>query len=214
MVKILQNKPLISAMMLGVLVLAFGLGFWQSHKQTFNPEDLNATVFNQPRIIEDFKLVNDQNKPYLNHNLLGHWTMMFFGFTHCPYVCPTTMSELNKTDELLSKQFRIKKPHVVMVSIDPERDTPAEMNKYVHSFNKAFEGVTGDIKEINHFAKNMDVLYMRTEDKKSDKNYNIDHSASIMLINPQGQLQAFFSMPYEAKDLVHSYIKITKHYSG
>src|SRR3990167_3203393 len=142
--------------------------------------------------IKNFHLTNNQGKAYTKDNLKNHWTMLFFGFTNCGMVCPTTMSELNKMYQILEKELpRDQLPQVVLISVDPERDSISRINEYVTAFNPHIIAVK-----------------MQVEGKEKN-NYTINHSAEIMLMNPDAKLQAFMSYPHKADQMVKDYKLIT-----
>lgn len=174
-----------------------------------------STIFNSPRSIQPFQLTDNQGKPFTEKSFEGHWTMVFFGFTHCAMICPTTMAELNKFYQILEKENYTPLPTVMMISVDPDRDSVERMNDYVHSFNKAFIGATGDKQEIDKLSRQMGVMYMRVASKnKKDKNYQIDHSAFIMLIDPNGKMHALFSSPHKAAEMASFYQEVTSKQQG
>jgi protein SCO1/2 len=170
----------------------------------------NATVFTQPRAIKPFKLQDDVGKPFTNANLIGHWSLLFFGFTNCAMICPTTMTELNKMYQLLEKETVKNLPQVVFISVDPERDTLKRIHDYVRSFNTNFVGATGDEKELAILAKQLGVMFMKLPNKENPKHYAVDHSAFAVLVNPKGQAYGIFSTPHEADDMAKNYKLITK----
>ena len=120
-----RNNRRTVVVLLAIVAGLFGL-YVQAIKssQKIDLTKLNATVLNNPRQISDFKLTDNTGQTFTQDSLRGHWTMMFFGFTRCPSICPTTMAELSKTYKQFAKDNVKDFPQVVMVSIDPERDTP------------------------------------------------------------------------------------------
>jgi protein SCO1/2 len=126
---------------------------------------------------------------------------VFFGFTHCPDVCPTTLARLAQ----VVKAANIPDLRVLLVSVDPERDTPELLERYVHAFNPNFLGVTGKPEDIQRFAKEFGVAIAKVDMGGGD--YTVDHSAVVTLLNRQGQRVALFTPPYEvapvAADLQH-----------
>lgn len=169
----------------------------------------NATVFLQPRVIAPFKLQDDTDKPFTNANLSERWSLLFFGFTHCAMICPTIMTELNKMYQLLEKDEVKGLPQVVFISVDPERDTVKRVHDYVRSFNPNFVGVTGDEKQIAALSKQMGAMYLKITNKDDPKNYDIDHSAFIMLVDPKGQMYGIFSSPHEAQTMAKNFKEMT-----
>ena len=167
-----------------------------------------ATILEPTRPLVDFKLLDNKNELFTKNDLLGHWTILFFGFTHCPGICPTTMTELAKVSQEM-KQMKATEPTYIMVSIDPQRDSPSRLNAYVKSFNPNFLGLTGSETEINKLMQDLNIVYIKTYNKQeTSAEYEIEHSGTLMLVNPQGELAAFFSMPHQSNLIALDLIKI------
>ena len=154
---------------------------------------------------------NNVNRKLIN-SLEGNWYMMFFGFIHCPAICPTTMAELNKFYQHVKQDAN--NPQVVFVSIDPERDDIARLKEYVTSFNSDFIGLTGKLDALQTLSKELGIMYMKMakQDKKQTGSYNIDHSGTILLFNPKAQLHAIFSMPHDGDSMAKDFNVIRKFY--
>lgn len=165
-------------------------------------QHLQATVLHKPRPVGPFQLKDITGQGFTERNLKGRWTFLFFGFTHCHAICPTTLAELAKTYRLLQDKHVSKLPHVLLVSLDPHVDGPTTLKKYVQSFHPKFSGVTGDIKQINRLTRQLGITYMHSKENK------IDHSGTIVLINPAGDVFAYFSMPHHAQSIANDYQKI------
>lgn len=204
-----RSTIIVSAIIVIIGVAAY-LNHWQRVK-AFNPAKLTATYFEQPRIVSDFVLQDQDGKPFTNDKLQGHWSILFFGFTNCGYICPTTMAMLGQTVEMMQQAHVRQLPEVVFVSVDPERDSIAEVKKYVQSFNPNFKGVRGDKAAVKQLAKEMAVVYLRAAKDADKKNYDINHSGTLMLINPKGQLQAIFSPPHKPETLAKDFAMIASH---
>ncbi len=169
---------------------------------------IDGVVLSKPRVISDFELTSDQGSMFTQNSLKGHWSLVFFGFTSCGYVCPTTLSALNQTYAQLKTQLPATSlPQVVMISVDPERDSVAHLHDYLAGFNAGFIGVRGSLQQTQALAKQMSVVFAKVKAKNSDS-YNISHSAEIMLLDPNGNLRAFFSYPHEVKQMVHDYLAV------
>ena len=212
MVQIVRRRLVVPGLFLAVIMIFFGYIFSQySHasQNKIDPNAIEATYFPQPRPVTDFSLIDDDNHAFSQKDLAGHWTLMFFGFTHCPYMCPTTMTELKKSYATIEKTPSLAKPQILMVSVDPDRDSVKEMHRYVKKYNQAFRGATGTQQQIDKLAHDMSVLYMKVKTDTGVKNdYTINHSGAIMLINPQGELAAVFNMPHEATEIEKDYAYI------
>jgi protein SCO1/2 len=219
----MQNTNFFTAPRITVLIilafLAFVVGSFVG-KHWHKPLDQlvqSATIVSPPRVIEPFQLTDTHKQVFTNQNLQGHWTLLFFGFTQCGYVCPTTMATLKQVYENL-QQANKPLPQVMFISIDPERDTLKNIQQYVTSFNPSFQGSTGNKQQIEQFTKNMSVVYMKVAQAKSDQakkmNYQIDHSGALLLVDPKGELFAVFSMPHNADVIAHDFTLIASHERG
>ena len=127
---------------------------------------------------------------------MGRWSFIFFGYTHCPDVCPTTLSVLNSVARKL--EGRKDQVQFVFISIDPERDTPEKLGQFVSYFNGTFIGATGTDDAINALTRQLGVIYARVEENSGTDNYLMDHSASVLLFDPAGRFHAVFTPPLDA----------------
>ncbi len=172
-----------------------------------------ATVLPQPRPLGAFEFTDHQGKPFTPQQLLGKWTFVFFGYTHCPDVCPNTLTLFNVVANTLEMDPQTAgKTRFMLVSVDPERDTPETLATYMAYFNKSFVGITGSHQQLQNLTGKLGAVYMPVQDKASPNNYEVDHSASILLLSPQGEFHAVFSTPHDAKiisDAFRSILKIT-----
>lgn len=194
---------------LAVAVLAFLFGLWSKYNTSeHKPEKItlqSGTAFDIPKEIRPFALQNAANgQPFTNESLKGHWTMLFFGFTNCASLCPTTLTTLNQFYTSLETDHVNQLPQVVFISIDPERDTLTKIKAYVTSFNKNFNGATAEEAQIDKMTQELNILFSKAN-PNNDENYQIDHSGTVLVINPQGHLSALFSPPIDAKALAADY---------
>ncbi|MFU8797375.1 MAG: SCO family protein [Gammaproteobacteria bacterium] len=171
------------------------------------PNTQVGTVLTPPRFIQPFELIDQEDKPFTKKQLAGHWSFLFFGFTRCTMICPPTMSMLSQMYDYLEKDKTTPLPQVILVSVDPENDMPLDMQKFVTSFNPNFIGLTGIPENITHFASQLNILYMKVKQKGTE---TIDHSGTILLVNPKGELAAVFSMPHDPKIIAKDYQAIIK----
>ncbi|MFT5482195.1 MAG: protein SCO1/2 [Halieaceae bacterium] len=169
-----------------------------------------AYVFDQPRQLKPFELVDHLGNPFNQVSLEGEWSLVFFGFTHCPDVCPTTMALLNELKVLLDDSGDAE-TRVIMVTVDPARDTVAKLAEYVPYFNEDFLGVTGNYLDIHRLATGLNTPFRKVIlDDGSD--YTMDHGAGIALINPRGHYHGFFKPPHELGKLRLTYRSIRASY--
>lgn len=152
-----------------------------------------AVVLNTPRIFSDFELTDHKGEVFNQERLQDIWTIIFFGFTHCPDICPTTLSILNDTYGKLKDREK-ERMQIVMISVDPERDSVEKLAEYVPYFNEEFIGVTGNKHLIRRLTAELNVAYNQVPLDSSD--YTVDHSTQLVLINPKGHYHGFFKAPH------------------
>jgi protein SCO1 len=197
-----------------ILLLAFAAlitGLFISQKVNGKKEidlsQFHGTLLHQPREIEQFALTGIDNSRFDNQSLQGEWTMVFFGFTNCGYLCPTTMAELAKMYRVLENKGVKPLPRVVLISIDPERDTLEKLKSYTTAFNSHFYAARGDDADVRKMTREMGIAYGKVAipTAADPNNYDVQHSGAVMLFNPQGQLNAFFTTPHQAQLLAEDY---------
>lgn len=155
-------------------------------------------IFPQPRDIKGFKLETGRGA-FTEQNFHDHWTLLFFGFTHCASVCPANLDLMKRIYPDLSAKY--PNLQVVLISVDPERDTPASISQYTESYHPNFIGVTGKIQEIRKLQSQLGI-YSAKEFSGTD--YQVQHTSSIMLINPQGKWAGTLKFGLTPADLMKS----------
>lgn len=170
-------------------------------------EGVSATVLPEAKALPNFLLEDHHGHEFKKENLKGQWSFIFFGYTHCPDVCPTTLSLLNQVDEILKKVPGVTLPKTIFISVDPARDTRALLAEYVPYFNTEFIGVTGRPENLKMLTKSLGIAFGKEGDVESG-DYEVFHSARIMLIDPEARLKALFSYPHDVNQIVSDYIKI------
>ena len=164
---------------------------------------------NTKRELSAFNLLNNE-EPFTKVNFQGKWNLVFLGFASCPDMCPMTMKKMAMTANILKEEPEIlDKINFIIVSIDPDRDTPKIMNQYAKVFNPSFIGLTGGIKDIYQLSLNLTLPFTPIIDSK-DKNYDMDHSMNLALINPGGQYHGFFKTPHDPKMMAEALTSIIK----
>ncbi|MCW8905743.1 MAG: SCO family protein [Sedimenticola sp.] len=165
----------------------------------------SGTLIPRTRPMTPFALTDHRGRPFTQSSVQGHWRLLSFGYTHCPDICPTTLAMLARLDDQLRQQAPEIDIRTAFVSIDPERDTEEVLADYVPYFNPDFIGVTGSPPEIEKLTGQLGILFQRVDGENSEMGYLMDHSASIILLNPQGEFQAVFGAPHQvnamARDL-------------
>ena len=169
------------------------------------PTGFHGSLVTPARKIAVPALSKDDGSVFTNADLQDHWTLMFFGYTHCPDICPTTLNML----ALARKKSKEIFPEVVFVSVDPQRDSVEMLGEYVEYFDPSFTGVTGDEALIKALTLQMSVVYVQTPGSNSE-DYLVDHSSAILLLNQEGRLKAFINPPHTPKSIIDSVNAIIK----
>lgn len=171
-----------------VALLTGALLFTQLSQQ---PPPEHALYYKEARDIKSFVMTDHTGNVFSNKQLKGKWSWVFFGYTSCPDVCPTTLQELNFIYDDLKKVAQ--NTQVILVSVDPKRDTTEKLAGYIKYFNKEFIAVNGGHDVLFPFARNVGLMYAMNDGERVENNmYTVDHSASIVLINPMGKISAIF----------------------
>lgn len=155
----------------------------------------SGTTLIPARPMPTFALVDQDGKPFDNKRILGHWNLLFFGFTNCGDVCPTTLALLAATKKALADLPAAQLPRVVFISVDAKRDTPDSVRTYVRNFDAEFIGVVGT-------QENLDALTAALGVPSSVRQLEngavaVDHSAAILAVNPAGKVSAIFTPPHK-----------------
>lgn len=207
-----RRVPLLIAAV-AVLVAAAALGWrWLRPPPAPAPHFVEvangAYVLPKPDTLADFRLVKHDGTIFDNQSLKSRWTFLIFGYTFCPDFCPTTLVEFAHVHRQLAQRPQgTRDVQFVMVSVDPARDTPELLGRYVPQFNREFIGATGEPAVIARLADSVGAVYARAPGSSGD-NYLIDHSTAVLLINPNGALQGVFAAPHVAKDMVQAFAKM------
>ncbi len=200
----------------GLIALILGVVVWLNFSspppasEPIRIETRNATVLPQLKKLPSFALMDQQGRPFDNQSLLGNWTFMTFGYTHCPDICPTTLALLTDVKQRLQPSKAAAPYNFTFISVDPERDTQQRLAEYVNYFDPAFIGATGSDDELQRLTRPLGILYAKVATEKSAMGYVMDHSASIILVDPEGRYQALFSPPHDAGVMVEDFIAITE----
>jgi len=159
-----------------------------------------ATILPAPTALPDFAMVDHTGQPFGKDQLLENWSVIFFGFTHCPDICPATLQQL-----VIARSRVIEAggefPRIILISVDPERDTPSAMAAYVGNFGDDIIGVSGNPDELVKLTKTIGIFFAKSGDL--DGNYSVDHSAAVLVINENAEWHSLFSAPHNIDSFVH-----------
>lgn len=165
---------------------------------------LNTYVHDNARPLAEFTLTGEDGEEVTQRDLQGRWIFLFVGYTNCPDICPATMATLRQTDARLSSE--LPQPDYLLVSADPEHDTPERLREYLNFFGEDFHGVTGDLEVLRELAKSVGAVFVHRDD--GDGNTLVDHSGHLALINPQGRMTAVIQPPLDPEKLAEAYREI------
>lgn len=196
------------ALLLGLLIYRMTVPQYLSSAQL---KELGAITFDAPRSFETGELHDQKGQPFDASRWQGKWSLVFFGYTYCPDICPTTLATLRRVKQALPPELQ-QDTQVVLVSVDPARDSNARLAKYVEYFDPEFLGVSGEFLDLQRFGQQLNSAFNKVPGGGDD--YLIDHSANIVLINPRGDYQGFIKPPFEFEQLTYAYEQLRLNYQS
>jgi protein SCO1/2 len=210
----MKFKSMLSYAGLSALAIAAGLLasflIFQRHATAARPQT-EALLLHDARPLPDFGLSDSDGQPFTKSSLLGHWSLLYFGYTHCPDACPTTLAGLNQVMAEMAHTSRLPKPTVYFISVDPKRDDLKLLKTYAAYFNPGFIAATGDEGALHALTVPLGVDYSYGKpDAKGD--YAVDHSTFVILVDRQGRQVAMFTPPLDARRTTDDYMNILKYY--
>ena len=176
------------------------------HLSSEQLKDMGLYLIEQPRNLGSFNLMDSAGKEFLPKDFEGKWNMLFFGFTFCPDICPITMSMLSRIEKGLDIENQ-EKVRIFLVTVDPDRDSPDQLKVYLENFSENFIGLTGGLDQIYNFATRVNAPFNPIKNNK-ESNYTVDHTGSIILINPEGNYAGFFRAPHNQDDVKKAVLDI------
>lgn len=206
----------LTRVVLPLLAIAAGAlaGMWLARDSAGVPPPLqNATMYPAPRPLPAFDLVDQHGRPFGPERLAGQWTLMFFGYLHCPDICPATLATLATARRELAGLPPALQPQVVLVSVDPGRDTVDKLAGYIGFFDPAFVGVTGAPEQAKRLADGVGVVALPGPPDEYG-NYSVDHSTAVFLVDPAGAIAAVFRAPHSPDGLANDYRVIVDRIGG
>jgi protein SCO1 len=187
----MSNRYWISVGAIAVAAAIAGVYVSRLVSQPAVPALESGTVLPQPRVLAPFELRDTRNAPATPASLRGHPTLVFFGFTHCPDVCPTTLGQLAIVQKQVISAGKLAGLKVALISVDPERDTPERLGQYISSFGGDFIGLTGSAPEIVNATRAFGVASARVD--LGGGNYTMDHSATVFALDADARIVAVFT---------------------
>ena len=211
-----RTSPKFSIMITTVALAAILAGVWlaevsrEHDSQAMLLPDRVITLFPDPKPLTAFALTDDKNRVFDLASLKGKWSFLFFGFTHCPDVCPTTLAVLARARDNIAKNAAgAEDVQFVFVSVDPNRDTAGKLSQYVTYFDTTFLGVTGDDAQIANLAGQLGATY-QVAITPGVENYPVYHSMAVFLLDPQARYHAVFTPPHDAEAISRRFKVVRK----
>ena len=199
----LNTHIMMCCFVLVILLAIIGLA-----QQSRSVSSFHGTQLSEPQTPQPFNLIGMDGKPFNEQFLLNRWTLVFFGFTQCQAICPTTMTELARMIKQLEQSKTQHMPQVVMISLDPTQDSLVKLAHFVTAFNPSFYGATGDVAQIRALTQSLGIAYQANAK-------TIDHSGALILFNPEGKIIAYFTPPHDALTLARDFrFLLTLHHKG
>jgi len=175
-----------------------------------------ASVLRVPLPLPAFALTDHEGRRFDESRLDGHWSIFMFGYTSCPDVCPMTLVNFRDARDILAEAAEprdLANAQFVFVSVDPERDSPERLARFVPYFHSDFIGATGDPDDLGVLTGALGIYHAKAEGS-SESDYLVDHTTSAMLIDPQRQLRAIFPAPHDPSAVAQAFLKIRRHGEG
>jgi protein SCO1/2 len=197
-----------------VVVLALGLGALAARHFAAPPappaEFRSAAAYPQPRALPAVTVVDAAGRSApASEQLGGSWRLVFFGFTHCPEVCPGALKTIDLALRQLQDLPADLQPVGTLVSVDPRRDTPAVIGPYVKAFNESFEGYTGEESAMDELAREVGVAVMRMP-PDADGHYMVDHTSAVFVLDAEARVRGILTSPLTADNIAHDYRLLVK----
>ena len=177
-----------------------------------NPPDIEGFFWPDQKRLAEFEMVDTNNQPFGIADLSSKWSFVFFGYTHCPDICPITMHTMRKVrDKIYSYQeINMKNFNILFVSVDSERDTPEHLGKYISFFGDNFSAVTGNKKQVDSLTGQLGVPYSIDKHEPEDTDYLVGHSGAIFLISPDGYLASIYQPPHGVEEITSRFMDILR----
>lgn len=220
-----MNTKTVNTLLVGLaatVAVIFGiwLGYSTRDHQALSSANTSPTpaiqgaILPSPRPLDSVQLQSTDRPQFTEKDFQGYWNLIFVGYTHCPDVCPTTLSVLNQVNQLMEEQG-LAPPRMVFISIDPERDTLEVIDQYVKYFNESFIGLTSDQAHLASLSRQLSVVYAKApgaDGSMSEDNYLMDHSSSLILLNPDAAVQAILTAPHTPMQIIDSIVRTQVYY--
>jgi protein SCO1/2 len=190
--------------------LGAGIGAYTARYYAPPPAPIEGLMWPNPKQLGAFQVVDHEGREFGVDRLRGSWSFLFFGYTHCPDICPITLAVLGRVQSALEAEGVSGAPvQTVFVSVDPERDTPEQIAPYVRHFHERLIGLGGTLAQVQGLTAQLGIAFYH-DAPAADGSYLVDHSASVFLIDPQARLVSIFPAPQEVEGLLAKFRQIRR----
>lgn len=211
---ILPGKTILVLILISLAGIGAGVWFSQNTSSTDGTESASRSrVLEKPRPLSEFTLSRHDQGNLNKASFVGKWSFLFFGYTHCPDICPTTLAELGRTFKQGVRAYpELSDTQAIFVSVDPQRDTPESIAAYVKYFDPDFIAATGNETQLNGLTEQLGIKYSRGP--AMGDGYAVNHTSAVLLIDPQARYYAYFIPPHYALEVFQEYVNIRNHYES
>ena len=205
-----MNKSTLAVIASLALVIGFSVSWLVGRGKAVELEA--ATWFgDQARPLPAFELVDHRQVRLTNASLGGKWNLMFFGYTHCPDICPASLQTLREMKQAIDDPDVVEALRVYFVSVDPGRDTPQVLADYVTYFDPAFVGATAEMEQLRQLTGALGIMHEIRDRVDGNENYGVDHSGAIVLVSPEVEFAGLFSAPHNPLVMARDMTRIVEH---
>lgn len=204
------NNNVVRTVAIITTLIAFGAGIGVYSARLRNqdrPPDIPGLLWPMPKHLQAFTMLDQNNADFGLQNLQGRWSLLFFGYTNCPDICPITLNVLDQVYDRLALERQEKDVQMIFVSVDPERDNIGKLHDYVNYFNAHFVGLGGTPEQVQSLTKQLGIAYYY-EQPGNGGDYLVDHSAAIFLVDPAARVVAILSAPHQADGIHARFLQI------
>ena len=208
----LENRTIKLTVILLVLMIAgalLGVYLQPFYQQPVSQNEMEGVFWPEPKRIGPFTMQDQDNNEFTITQLQGKWSLLFFGYTNCPDVCPITMSVLQQVHDQLQPPNNEEAFQMIFVSVDPQRDTTDKIQSYINFFNPEFIGLGGTLDQLEGLSNQIGIAYIHNLPDE-DGNYLVEHTSSIFLLDPNARLVSILSPPHNSETISNRFIEITR----
>jgi len=205
-----MNKSSIAIVAVLALIGGFSISWFLNSNKPVELED-GLWFGDQARALPEFELVTHNSRPLTRSGMTGKWNLIFFGYTHCPDICPASLQTMAEMFTAIEDPDVLEAIQVYFVSVDPERDNAEILAAYVTYFNPAFIGATAPLEKLTPLTRSLGIAHSIRNKSEASTSYDVDHSSAIVLVNPQAEFAGLFSAPHDALALARDMTRIVEH---